>query len=101
MAMPRNLSVTKVVALVIALAKLHNFCIGESDDTEQPAPQVFDRDRYHMMNRRGGYVGLSNDNPQQDTVVPTDLMHLGVHFDDITEAVLRSRRRQNLQIQLP
>ncbi|KAL7425511.1 hypothetical protein ACHAXH_000094 [Discostella pseudostelligera] len=100
MAMPRNLTVTKVVALVIALAKLHNFCIGESD-VVPPVPQVFDRDRYHMMNRRGGYVGLGNDNPQQNTVVPTDLIHLGEHFDDVPEAVLRSRRRQNAQNQLP
>jgi hypothetical protein len=34
MAMPRNFGVSKVVALVVALAKLHNFCIGESNIPE-------------------------------------------------------------------
>ena len=34
MAMPRNIAVPKVVALVIALAKIHNFCIGESNVPE-------------------------------------------------------------------
>jgi hypothetical protein len=33
-AMPRNLSVQRIIALVIALAKLHNFCITESNIPE-------------------------------------------------------------------
>ena len=91
MAMPWNLSVTKVVALVIALAKLHNFCIGESD-VVLPVLQVFDRDRYHMMNQCGRYVGLRNDDPQQNMVVPTDLIHLGEHLDDVPDALLQFHR---------
>ncbi len=30
MVMPRNIDMWKIVALVIALAKVHNFCIGKS-----------------------------------------------------------------------
>ncbi len=42
-----------------------------------------------MLDRdENGYVGLRNDNPQQDTMVPTDLMHLGEHFQDVPEHVL-------------
>ena len=82
MAMPRNLSVAKIVALVVALAKLHNFCIGESNIQER-VPPLLDRDRFHMMNKTSGYVSLRNDDPQQNTVVPTDLMHTGEHFDDV------------------
>ena len=100
MAMPRNLSVTKVVALVVALAKLHNFCIGESNIPES-VPQMLDRDRLHMMNAEGGYVGLGNDDPQQNTFVPTDLMHLGEHFDDVPNNLLRLHRRSNAASELP
>ena len=32
-AIPMNVSVGKTIALVLALAKLHNFCIVEADDT--------------------------------------------------------------------
>ena len=90
MAMPWNLSVIKVVALVVAVAKLHNFCIGESNIPER-VPQMLDRDRLHVMNAEGGYVGLGNDDPQQDTLVPTDVMHLGEHFDDVPRNSRRSR----------
>ncbi len=38
MAIPRNIGVSKVVALVVALAKLHNFCIGESNVHERLPP---------------------------------------------------------------
>ena len=91
MAMPRNLSVAKVVCMVIALAKLHNFCIGESDAPERRAiPQLLDRDRNHMMNASTGYVGLRNDNPEQTSaVVPIDLLHLGEHFSDIPQSLIK------------
>ena len=89
MAMPRNLSVAKVVAIVIALAKLHNFCIGESNIAER-IPQTFYRDRFHMMNAEGGYVTLRNGDPQVNNTVPTELMHGGEHFNEMT----REQRRQ-------
>ena len=100
MAIPRNISVMKVVSLVIALAKLHNFCIGESNIPER-VPQLFDRDRFHIMNADGGYVGLGNDDQQQDTVVPTDLMHAGEHFNDLPDNLLRLHRRRHERIELP
>jgi hypothetical protein len=31
MAFPRNISVQKIVSTVVTLAKLHNFCINQSD----------------------------------------------------------------------
>ena len=99
MAMPRNLSVTKIVALVIAMAKLHNFCIGETNIPER-VPQLLDRDRLHVMNAHGGYVGLGNDDAQQNTVVPTDLMHLGEHFNDVPNNLLQLHRRLNAASEL-
>jgi hypothetical protein len=91
MAMPRNIGVSKVVALTVALAKLHNFCIGESNVRERLPPRMYHRDRYHIMNADGGYISLSNDDPQQNTLVPTGLMHAGEHFDDVPYNVRRSR----------
>ena len=80
--MPRNLSVRRVVALVVALAKLHNFCIDESDIPER-VPQTFYRDRFHMMNADSGYVMLQTDDRQQNTAVPAELIHRGEHFEDV------------------
>lgn len=100
MAIPQNIGIKKVVALVNALAKLHNFCIGESNVPER-VPRIFDRDMFHMMNADAGYVGLSNDDQQQTTVVPTDLLHSGEHFDDVPDNILRLHRRQNAGIVLP
>lgn len=94
MAMPRNFGVSKVVALVVALAKLHNFCIGESNIPEH-LPRMHDKDRLHMMNSDGGYILLCNDDSQQNTPVPTELMHLGEHFDDVPSNILRSLHRQS------
>ena len=101
MAMPRNLSVKTVVALVIACAKLHNFCIGETNIQEQ-IPQMLDRDRFLMMNAHSGYVGPHNDDPQQHTTaVPTDLMHLDEHFNDVPNNLLRLHHRLNAGSELP
>jgi len=99
-AMPRNISVQKIVGLVMALAKLHNFCISESNIVTR-VPQMWERDRMNIMNTDSGYVGLGNDNPQQTTLVPTELMHLGEHFNDIPQNVLRAQRRQSVVGELP
>jgi hypothetical protein len=93
MAIPRNISVMKTVSLVIALAKLHNFCIGESNIPERVS-QLYDKDRYHIINADGGYVGLEIDDEQQDTVVPTDLMHAREHFNDLPHNLLRLHWRR-------
>ncbi len=41
--------ILRMVALVNALAKLHNFRVGESNVPER-VPRVFERDMFHMMN---------------------------------------------------
>ncbi len=86
---------------MVALAKLHNFCIGESNVHERLPPRMYHRDRFHIMNADGGYVSLSNDDPQQNTLVPTELLHAGEHFDDVPYNVRRSRSRQSRGTELP
>jgi hypothetical protein len=53
------------------------------------------------MNMSSGYVGLNNDNPQQTTRVPPELMHLGEHFNDIPRNDLRAQRREIMDNVLP
>jgi hypothetical protein len=100
MAIPLSISVKKVVALVNALAKLHNFCIGESNVPER-VPRIFDRDMFHMMNADAGYVGMGCDDQQQTTAVPTDLLHSGEHFDDVPDSLLRLHQWWHAGIELP
>jgi hypothetical protein len=98
--MPHNISVHQIVGLAMALVKLHNFCISESNIPEH-IPQMWTRDRMNIMNTVSGYVGLGNDNPQQNTLVPTELMHLGEHFDDVPHNILRVQHWQSGVSELP
>jgi hypothetical protein len=61
----------------------------------QHSSWIYARDRFHVMNADGGYVTLGNDDPQQNTLVPTALMHVGAHFDDVPDNALRAQRRQS------
>ena len=100
MAMPRKLTVTKIVGLVNALAKLHNFCIDEKDDH---VPQIHDNDHFYMMNNDHGYVGVGehNNNISEEITTPPDLAHGGEHFDEIHRNYLRAQREQYRSIVLP
>jgi hypothetical protein len=69
MAMPQNLSISKIVVLVNALARLHNLCINNTDN-HQWVPAMQNIDCNHMMNCLAGYVGLSMDNPHHNMAVP-------------------------------
>jgi hypothetical protein len=85
MAMQRNLTVKKIIALVNALAKLHNFCIEETDDNAtgggngggggggqhgKEVPPLLNRDTHFITNNSHGHVGLGIDNMHQSTAVP-------------------------------
>ena len=101
-AMPRNISIAKIVSLVNVLAKLHNFCIDQTNNSNsREIPQMLLRDCHRMMNRRSGYVVLSNDNPLHNTAVPEELLHSGEHFRDVPNGFIRDHRRRNPQQQLP
>ena len=99
MAMPRKLSISKIVGLVNALAKLHNFCI---DETDSLVPSIHDRDHFYMMNNCHGYVGVNdNINNPEEITTPSDLAHGGEHFDGIHRDVLRTQREQFRSTVLP
>lgn len=89
----------KVVALIIALEKLHIFCIGVSNVPEH-VPQMLDRGRFQVMNMDSWYVGLGNDDLQQNTVVLIELIHLGEQFEDVLDNLLHWHQWQNAGIEL-
>ena len=61
-----------MIATVIALVKLHNFSIGESDIYDD-MPQTLSTDTNYIMNSCNGHV---------------ELMHGGHHFDDVPRNIL-------------
>ena len=98
MAMPRKLTIAKIVAMVNALAKLHNFCIDEADTV---VPPIHDRDHFFMMNNSHGYVGGNNNNTSDEVTTPPDLAHGGEHFDEIHRSTLRAQREKFRSTILP
>ncbi len=116
MAMQPNLTVKKIIALLNALAKLHIFCIGETDNNAtgggngggggggqhgKEVPPLLNRDTHFITNNSHGHVGLGVDNMHHSTAVPTDLIHLGEHFIDVPEIFVCVYRKNMSTVELP
>jgi hypothetical protein len=92
-AVPRNISIAKTITLVLALAKLHNFCIDAADEVvANPLLQ----DEHHMTTNESGSVPLvpnadASEVLGREVTTPDDLIGGGEHFDD---APRQYRRRQ-------
>jgi hypothetical protein len=110
-AIPSCIGIKKTTALVMALCKLHNYCIErrllsraaryEGDescssdfDTEVPPPLAADSAEIVM---HGGIPmelheeGLNDFSPEQ-------LLHGGEHFDDVDRVLLRRIERQEMKV---
>ena len=96
MAMPQTLSVSKIVAMVNALAKLHNFCV---DETDGKIPPIHDRDHFNMIHNCHGYVGINNTNNLDEITTPSDLAHGGEHFEGLHRHIARTQRVQQEESQ--
>ena len=84
-AMPMGIAIKKTIGLVIALMKLHNFCINEVDRVRGTMEDETTRtssaaDSFHFMNQAEGFVPLD---AVEEEVIPTQLLGAGNHFDDI------------------
>jgi hypothetical protein len=92
-AIPMNISVKRAVALVIALAKLHNFCIDEDEDVDVPPISAVDELEIEL---NGGVplVRRSTTDASATTPIPLQLIGGGNHFDDMDRPTRRSRERQ-------
>lgn len=78
-----NVTIVKVVALVNALAKLHNFCIDIQDRIGFDE-QILDSmpvDTHHLRSNRGGLVSMDIV-AGSDIPIPTQLLGAGHHSRD-------------------
>jgi hypothetical protein len=98
-AFPQNIRTRKVIATVIALTKLHNFCIDESNDSQEILPSL-EVDNNVLINRDDGYVEMVGVD-ENGTALPTDLMNGGHHYDDVPTGILRAHLSGINQASLP
>ena len=87
-AIPYNITITKVVALVSCLARLHNFCIDAQTESNKRADEMAPEDRSLMVLGSGGYVSMENSDIAADVPIPVDLI-IGDSNDDIPDNVAR------------
>jgi DDE superfamily endonuclease len=85
--MPLGITIKKAIALVSALARLHNFCIDHDDNI---VPETTGQDTAHLMMNVNGYVPLEQ-NELCDVRTPRQLLDGGNHFDDVPWASRRDR----------
>ena len=80
-AIPMNVTVQKTVALIMALAKLHNYCIDAADGNSNLMPTA-DDEWSTEVNGGVPLVAPAGDSTNQD-VIPEQLLDGGNHFDDV------------------
>ena len=92
-AIPMGVSLKKTVALVCALAKLHNFCIETEGDRDSPMPTPADAWEIEM---NGGVplVQAAPDAQSTHNVTPDQLIDGGNHFDDLEYRGRYNRQRR-------
>lgn len=90
-AIPMKVTVRKTVALVLALAKLHNYCIDVGDDCADVRNTAID-EWTAEANGAVPLVPVQTENASRN-VVPEQLVGGGHHFDDVGG----SAGRHNLQ----
>ncbi len=79
-----RISVTRVIALVNTLARLHNYCLGASILVQ------LDADIEYMLNKHeDGYVAMDSSDDHGITM-PTALMDVGHHFDEVPWNIRRN-----------
>ena len=85
---PQNISKSRTISLVHALAKLHNFCIDETLEPEG-IPETTIDDEHYLMLQPDGY--LTMDVNECGVSVPVGLMDCGHHREDVPLANRRQR----------
>ena len=100
-AIPVNIQIVKTVALVMALAKLHNYCINANDND---ISANIERDKW--ISEINGAVPLvpvegydeGSESGCLSDVVPEQLLHGGENFDDIGHAGCCRRQPRNKSV---
>jgi hypothetical protein len=95
--MPCGFSIKKIIALVNALAKLHNFCINKQDGIPDSILAI---DQEHLMHNGGGNIKMVS-NDTHNVPVPDGIMDCGHHFQDVPCAHWRVLNNNNTDEELP
>jgi hypothetical protein len=85
MAMPLNMSLVKTTAMVMALAKIHNYCTNKVDLMLQSTV----RDGFRNVNIGAVLMVMS---------LPEGLLHEVHHFDDIGDNSRRNRQPSSVPL---
>jgi hypothetical protein len=91
----------KTTSLVLALAKIHNFCIDQDDTSILQSASV---DELRFALQTNGSVPLEHldvDIADDNTTVPRQLIDGGEHIDDLPSDIWQLSRRRYLGVQLP
>jgi len=75
---PKNIPLSKVPSLVLALAKLHNFCIEKNEEVTTSTAT----DESFIQRNEAGYVPLVQVEHTHGIAIPTDLLNGGHHSND-------------------
>ena len=84
MAISNKITVTRTIALVNTLARLHNFCLEDS------IPDQLEIDTENIINWEEGYVALEDSNVHR-IPMPITLMDAGHHFEEVPRIARRNR----------
>jgi hypothetical protein len=95
-AMPKGIGIVRIIALVNALAKLHNFCNGKNE----LILQELNVDTLHIIKNEDGFVAMVSSR-EHGILLPRALMELGHHFRDVPRNARRQRERVNAKVNLP
>jgi hypothetical protein len=103
MALHYSISLPRIVGLVNCLARLHNYCISETDRLSA-MQQINLRQRLaidvqYMMESNSGYIGLQR--TENGEVVPADLLSAMEPFADVAPNLIRNHRIRNPEAGLP
>ena len=88
MVISNKITVTRTIALVNTLARLHNFCLGEL------IPDQLEIDTENIINWEDGYVALEDTNVHR-IPMPITLMDADHHFEEVPRIARHNRRVNN------
>jgi hypothetical protein len=95
--MHTKIGLRKTGLLVMAMCRLHNFCINDGDCAANPdevLPITLQEDEAFNATLSGISLEASDNNSHE----PTDLLHGGEHFDDVNRNIRRQLQRNNSQV---
>jgi hypothetical protein len=97
------ISIPRKVGLVNCLARLHNFCISETDHLSTKRRinlcQRLASDVQYLMEASSVYIGFQR--TESGKVVPADLLNAVEPFEDVAPNLIRNHRHRNPEEGLP